>query len=783
MVLLMVWPVIVQAQQTPDTANAEPMTQWEWGNLWSRDAGTGKNTTDVEVKHQGRPTIRVEHTGARDWNLPAKNAAAIAVGPGDILELSAWVKVQGEGNASVGFVTYSDAGKVAEWEFGSHASGQTDDWTELRSRIVVPADVSKVLPRFTGVGPATVWMEGFTLVRAGNVAAMREENLPAAVTIENAAISVRLDCNDLTLSVLDRGAGKTWKQANGARNMVLRSLAQTKTGLTMDLLQVTTGLALRAVVQLDGDLPELTVSLTSGDKLSQRLAFPYPFRGEAGCYLAVPMNEGVSYPVDDPSIEPMDLVAYGGHGICMAFWGVTNGKQGQMTLIETPDDCTLHVDRNGGLLCAGPMWEAQKGAWGYERKLRYVFLDHGGHVAMCKRYREYARQIGLLKTFAEKRKSKPSIDQLIGAVNVWCMENDGVPIAREMQAAGIGRILWSKAGSPKAIRTMNDLGILTSRYDIYQDVMDPAEFPRLRYVADVWPTAAWPKDIVRNAAGHWVHGWGVETKQGDALYPCGVVCDLEAIPFAQARLTDDLKTHPYHCRFIDTTTASAWRECYDPNHPMTRSDSKHWRMKLLKLVSEQFGMVTGSETGHDAAVPYADYFEGMLSLTRYRVPDAGRNMEEILTDVPPDLVKFQVGPAYRLPLWELVYHDCVVAQWYWGDYNNKLPAIWHKRDLFNALYGTPPMFMFNREKWEANKARFVQSYNATCPIARATGYAEMTDHEFLTPDRSVQRTRFANGVSVTVNFGDSPFTLPEGSTIAPRSSRVEGIAPAGTRSN
>jgi Glycosyl hydrolases related to GH101 family, GH129 len=49
--------------------------------------------------------------------------------------------------------------------------------------------------------------------------------------------------------------------------------------------------------------------------------------------------------------------------------------------------------------------------------------------------------------------------------------------------------------------------------------------------------------------------------------------------------------------------------------------------------------------------------------------------------------------TYRLLLWELVYHDCVVTQWYWGDYNNKLPAVWDRRDLYNALYGTPPMFI------------------------------------------------------------------------------------------
>src|ERR1700690_2382902 len=114
-------------------------------------------------------------------------------------------------------------------------------------------------------------------------------------------------------------------------------------------------------------------------------------------------------------------------------------------------------------------------------------------------------------------------------------------------------------------------------------------------------------------------------------------------------------------------------------------------------------------------------------------------MQRILDEVPPNVPKYQLGQQYRLPLWELVFHDCVVAQWYWGDYNNKLPAIWDQRDRFNALYGTGPMFMLDRAFWQKNQERFARSYREICPITRATGYSEMTNHEFLTPDRDVQR--------------------------------------------
>jgi hypothetical protein len=51
----------------------------------------------------------------------------------------------------------------------------------------------------------------------------------------------------------------------------------------------------------------------------------------------------------------------------------------------------------------------------------------------------------------------------------------------------------------------------------------------------------------------------------------------------------------------------------------------------------------------------------------------------------------------------------------------------------------------------------------------------MTDHRFLTTDRDVQQTTFANGVTVTVNFGEKPYHSPDGKEIEPMSYRVSGI--------
>ena len=116
-----------------------------------------------------------------------------------------------------------------------------------------------------------------------------------------------------------------------------------------------------------------------------------------------------------------------------------------------------------------------------------------------------------------------------------------------------------------------------------------------------------------------------------------------------------------------------------------------------------------------------------------------------------------------------------MAQWYGGDYNNKLPKVWRKRDLFNALYGTPPMYLFGLKQWDEMKASFAASYQVAEPVSRATGYSEMTDFRILTPDRSVQQTVFANGVTVTVNFGSEDYIMPNGTKIKPLDLHLAGM--------
>ena len=212
------------------------------------------------------------------------------------------------------------------------------------------------------------------LVWAGTVSHAQSNNL----VLENSAISVSLSTADGTMTVLDKRTGQRWQQKSVAQGKIA-SATTGASGMEAVWHDASLDKDIRLQIEMDGDKPEFTVNLSAEADLKRPLRYPHPFLTEAGTHLIIPMNEGISYPVDDTTVETFSLIAYGGHGICMAFWGVTDGQRGHMAILETPDDATIQIARVDGRLCVGPVWDAQKGQFGYSRKLRYIFFDKGGY--------------------------------------------------------------------------------------------------------------------------------------------------------------------------------------------------------------------------------------------------------------------------------------------------------------------------------------------------------------------------------------------------------------------
>ena len=106
-------------------------------------------------------------------------------------------------------------------------------------------------------------------------------------------------------------------------------------------------------------------------------------------------------------------------------------------------------------------------------------------------------------------------------MNVWYWGTDAVAIARELQAAGIERILWSNEADGATIEAMNRMasdqplrhraGCDGSR-DVQQAAVDA---PRLAH-----GSVAEGPDV--QSDGDWTKGWEVELKGGDAAMRGGM---------------------------------------------------------------------------------------------------------------------------------------------------------------------------------------------------------------------------------------------------------------------
>ncbi len=730
----------------------------------------------------------VRHWGQSDWAVTA--FPVVPARAGDRFTCTAEVTKCGERGCHASTVLQMQDGST-QWGYAvrrfTKPGRQT--WT-----FAVPPGAKSVQLRFGGLGVFEGEVRNLSFTR---VEPLKIPELPKSWQIGNNDLTVEVFCDGNGFAVTDRRTGRTWKPHSVGGIFTAMRAEATDTEVKLELMDCENLQQRKVKYSLSGNEVDVTIDSDHNMALERNgFTFPTPFATEAEDALIAPLSEGYRLPFAEKHKSIGTPAAYNS-GLCMPFFGVEDGRNGSgwMAILMTPDDASLKPfsDEDGRMNAVAPQWLPRHGTFGYARTVKFAFLAKGGYVAMAKRYRAEAMKEGLIKTFREKVKERPLVDRLLGAANVWYYGGrrgvDAVAMAEELRAAGITRFLWSAGGSSETVTKLSKMpDVLVGRYDVYRDVYRPEQ---LQAMGSLIPsptneicrnTSAWPHDVIWNSAdsNDWRKAWGVFDKKGNKVY-CAALCGTRALQYERRNVSLELKTKPYNTRFIDVTTAVGWEECANPAHPMSRSQSRAANCELLRILGDEFGLVVGSEQGMGAAVPVCDYFEGMLSPWYARMPHGrkGAGRYDIFRDPPrPTNVtekelavveKYATSEKYRIPLFELVFHDCCCAHWYWFDYSNRPLYLWRRRDLLNALYGTMPMFIFDYKHWQDNKERFKESYALTAPIARRTGYAEMLDHRVLTKDRTVQQTVFSDGTRVTVNFSDRPFKMADGSELAPMS--------------
>jgi hypothetical protein len=594
-------------------------------------------------------------------------------------------------------------------------------------------------------------------------------------TLENAALRVTLDAQAGTLAVTDKTAAHEWRQAPVAatkkpRFRDVREVMATPHGITFAAdFASASGQAVRLAVTLR--LPDagvdLLVTADMPDRQTKFVDTPFlePFfldTPDAALIVADYCN-GHAYPVAE---RPFPAGHWAASRLDMPWVGLCDMKMGigYAVIIETSDDgfvACRPVKANGRNVVAPQIgWSGSLGKFAYPRRLLYHFTARGGYVALAKRYRAYAAEQGLVVPFREKLKKNPNLRRLFGAPDVW--GDASLKFAEQAKRAGVEKMLIHGASKPKDMKAVNALGYLTSEYDNYTDILPITAKTPLDSNHD-----RIPENAVLCSDGQRMKAWLTLDKKQFMKR-----CPAKWLPAAQVTVPRVLVARPFLARFVDVTTAEDLYECYDPAHPLTRGQKRQCGVDLLAYMRSQH-LVVGGEHGIWWCVPHVDYIEGMMSgghaswpagyLVRPKTKDQEFTSPHGTRSSKWDsYARWGIGHEYRVPLWELVFHDCIASTWYWGDASDFLldaaPEITPKKDAFNVLYGTIPLLWANGEgAWHKDRQAFLRTYRNTCKMHEAIATAELLTHEFVTPDRAVQRTRFSDGTEAIVNFGPRPY--------------------------
>ncbi|MYC74788.1 hypothetical protein F4X10_03320 [Candidatus Poribacteria bacterium] len=354
--------------------------------------------------------------------------------------------------------------------------------------------------------------------------------------------------------------------------------------------------------------------------------------------------------------------------------------------------------------------------------------------------------------------------------DVW---GDGlsVKLLEQFAESGLDR-LWLGADSwqdgfrhPTAVEKARELGYLIGPYDSYHSIHHPNE-------KDTWETAQF--DLSLYETGAIVNADGTKNrgfkKKGYHLSP------LVARPYVEDRVNGIVAQMPtdFNTWFIDCDAYGQLFDDYSPSHPATQLDGMNARLARMAWIRDTHNMVVGSERGAAYAATTIHFAHGMtVPVIGWGDPDMKEKTSPYYIGAywPPE------GPAvhikqvplksnylylyydsrFRLPLYQIVFHDSVITTNHWGSGSLKFENAIETLALLELLYNVPPLYHLNMAEFTKHKAWIQRHYAFFSPLHRYIGGKPMTDFEWLSDNRQVQRTEFGNTVELIANFGTNPF--------------------------
>lgn len=470
----------------------------------------------------------------------------------------------------------------------------------------------------------------------------------------------------------------------------------------------------------------------------------------------------------------------------MPFWGRVCGRRGFCAIVETPfDACMFSSFGRHGAFVNSVHWTSSLGQLSYPRKIRFVFHDDCDYNTLAKDYRAYLQETGQFVSLDEKMEKNPNIRKLLGCPVLHHKIFSQIrPASKFYDPHGVNTRLYAtfqaRAEQLKKIKALGleKLYIHTdgwgaAGYDnLHPYILPPCAqaggWDGLKALADTCRSLGYvfaPHDQYRDFYyDSPVYDANKAVTRIDGSHPyCSIwdggahtfLCAKEALPFVQ-KTYGELEAHGVDVQgaYLDVFSVMSGDECFHPAHRITREESIRYRGACFDYLNDK-GLIMSSE---EPAMQLLD----KIALVHHG-PFACRPQED------------GAAVGIPVPLGSLVFHDCVLIPWNWW-HNWGIP----KGDnglLHCALNAGMPYFHpFTQDNLKIGKdsrsadltllddvqlQAEIEHVLPLCALQERLYNQEMVKHEFLGGTRR-QRTTYADGTTVTVDFDRDTYTVEGG---------------------
>ncbi|WLI29737.1 glycoside hydrolase [Pseudomonas rhodesiae] len=377
-------------------------------------------------------------------------------------------------------------------------------------------------------------------------------------------------------------------------------------------------------------------------------------------------------------------------------------------------------------------------------------VDEPDMTRLAARYGELRAELAV--AFAGALSADPAT---WGGKALQALRNSGLPRLLVTLGEGWEGGLWH----PEAIRAAVQAGYLMAPYDSYETALSATENPD-------WTTAHLGRKAYRDCAIVLQDG---TYKSG--FQKSGHYTDPRCMrPLLEARVKAVQAKAGFNAWFLDAYATSMLFDSYRAGAPMTQAQNAAGKIDAVRWLNTVLKLPTGSEDGNAVTA------QGILFAHGMQTPVLGWGDREMTQDkqspyyvgnwYPPEqpavffkpvplkasLRSVYFDPTLRLPLYQAVFHGSVITTHHWLFDSLKLSNVRAENELTQLLYNVPPLYHLSAATLAQRLPAIQRQDGFFRPLHQRLATQALTDFRWLTADRQLQQTTFADGTRLVANF-------------------------------